>query len=407
MKKNLSILMVLVLILSSLTGCSVNSNAEKTTQATEAIQTTEKPDAVELEAGEIIQPNPTVIGDLKYLKSLDVKYAESFSVDYYEGGYELLTVIGTEKFLVVPENAEVPANLPEGMTVLKRPFVGVNVSTTPAMSLINAVQALDKITFTGTDADDWEISSIAQAMTDGKLTFVGKYNEPDYEKLMSSGCNLVIVSSMIESAPEVSAKYKELGIPMLIDRGSEETHPLGKVEWMKFYSALMGADMKLADALFEKQVAKVEQLSKVESTGKTVAIFYITSKGKLYVRNTTDYVTKMVEMAGGKYIMEGMENSDSNSTVMEMEAFYEKAKDADFIIYMYSNGGKPKNLAEMLEKNALIADFKAVKEGHVWATCPEFFQVTDSLGNMVGDINTMLTNTDTALTTLDYLFKLQ
>ena len=33
---------------------------------------------------------------------------------------------------------------------------------------------------------------------------------------------------------------------------------------------------------------------------------------------------------------------------------------------------------------------KAVKEGNVWCTAPEYFQVTDALGAMTADIRRML-----------------
>ena len=48
---------------------------------------------------------------LVYESSMDLKYAENFSVDYYVGGYKLLTVKDGTKLLVVPEGKAVPENL--------------------------------------------------------------------------------------------------------------------------------------------------------------------------------------------------------------------------------------------------------------------------------------------------------
>ncbi len=384
MKRILIIMIVIVMTLSMFTGCDMNS---KNTQANNS--------------------NTPVVGKLKYKSSLVLQYAKSFSVDYFEDGYVLLTVLDKEKYLVVPEGKDIPAGIDSGITVIKKPFTGLYVANAPSMSLINSIGALDLVKFTGTDVDDWYIEDIANAMKAGTLTFGGKYNTPNYESLMATNCNLAIQSTMLDSAPDVKDKFAELKIPVIFDKSSDEVHPLGRIEWVKFYAALLGIDMSSANRVFDNQTAVVDKLSKSENTGKTVAIFYISSKGKLYVRNTDDYVTKMVELAGGKYICDDMKNSDSNSTTMEMEEFYTKAKDADYIIYMYSLGGKPKTLADLVEKNKLLADFKAVKEGNVWATCPEFFQIGDALGNMIGDINTVLTTDDTSITNLDYLFKLQ
>ena len=58
--------------------------------------------------------------------------------------------------------------------------------------------------------------------------------------------------------------------------------------------------------MYDEQAAYVDKISKTEKTGKSVAVFYITSKGKLYVRNADDYVAQMVELAGGKYIFDDL-----------------------------------------------------------------------------------------------------
>jgi iron complex transport system substrate-binding protein len=422
MKKFGVIILALALTVGSFSGCStkeenvVDTDNTIVDEITNEVETTIEDETIAkdvaeqeeviLATGEMIKESAPVVGNLKYEKSLELEYAHAFSVDYYEGGYILLTTSDTYHYLVVPEDAEVPTDLDEDMVVIKKPITGLYVANSPTMSLINRMGALEDVKFSGTEADGWYIDEIADAMNAGSLTFAGKYKEPDYEMLTAGGCNLVIQSSMIESVPEVSEKFEELGMPLIIDRSGEETHPLGKVEWLKFYGVLLDLDMEMVNECFESQVVAVETLSQTDSTDKTVAIFYITSKGSIYVRNTTDYVTKMVELAGGSYIFEELENSGSNSTKMEMEAFYETAKDADYIIYIYSIGGKPETLAELTEKNALLSDFKAVQDGNVWATCPEFFQISDSLGFMIGDINTMLT-TDEEITELDYLFKLQ
>lgn len=383
-RKFLIIMLVFVMTLTMFSGCGKNS--EKVQSANKSVP---------------------ALGNLKYKSSLKLQYAKCFSVDYYEDGYVLLTNGKTEKFLIVPENMKAPSGIGSDITVLKRPFTGLYVANTPSLSLINSMGALDLVKFTGTNVKQWYVKDIVNAMKSGKLSFGGKYNTPDYENLTAAKCNLAIESTMIESAPDVKDKLKELGIPVLIDHSGEESHPLGRVEWVKFYAALLGVDMSKANKVFDAQVAVVDKLSKNQSTGKTAAIFYISSKGTLYVRNTDDYLTKMLGLAGGKYICYKLKNSGTNSTTMEMETFYTQAKDADYIIYIYSLGGEPKTLADLVAKNKLLADFKAVKEGNVWVTGPEFFQTADVIGNMIGDIHTMLTTDDASVTKLSYLSKLQ
>ncbi len=407
MKKQWLLTGVTVLCLLGITGCSTEVAENEELSGPVVEKDTPEDEAVELSGGEVILEAPPTVDGLEYEKSLDLEYAQSFTLDYFKGGYGLATIGGRDRYLLVPEGQTAPAGLDADIAVIQKPLKGFYIATTPAMSLVNALGRLDAVSFCGTEADKWSIEAIREAVSAGSIQYAGKYKEPDYEMLVAAGTNLAIQSAMIESVPEVVNKFDELGIPMLIDRGSEESHPLGKVEWVKFYAALTDTDMSVANALFDAQKEVVETLSAGEKIDKSVAIFFITSKGKLYVRNDDDYVTKMVELAGGTYIFDALENSGTNSTTMEMEAFYAAAKDADYILYMYSTGGKPETLADLVEKNALIEDFAAVKSGNVWATCPEFFQINDRLGNMIGDLHTMLTSDESTPDRLDYVFKLK
>ena len=198
---------------------------------------------------------------------------------------------------------------------------------------------------------------------------------------------------MIYHKPEVKEKLEQFGIPVLVEHSSYESHPLGRTEWLKLYGVLLGKE-ELADKLFQEQVDKLKAIEDSESTGKTVAFFYINSVGAANVRKSGDYVSKMIELAGGKYIFSdlGAEDDNSLSTMnMQMEEFYAGAKDADYIIYNSTIDGELTTMDEFLAKSPLLADFKAVKEGHVWCTGKNLFQETMGLGNMIQDIHRMLT----------------
>ena len=91
---------------------------------------------------------------------------------------------------------------------------------------------------------------------------------------------------------------------------------------------------------------------------------------------------------------------------MEMESFYSKAKDADYIIYIWSLGGKPSTLDDFTGYSSVLSDMKAVKDGNVWCTTPDFFQIADTIGSMVNDINKMMTS-DSSVNELTYLKKLK
>ena len=115
----------------------------------------------------------------------------------------------------------------------------------------------------------------------------------------------------------------------------------------------------------------------------------------------------MFELAGGEYIFADINPEESGTLKMEMEEFYAKAKDVDYIIYIWNLGGKPENLEQFIGYSEIFQDFKAVKEGNVWCTTPDFFQISDTLGSMIKDMNTMVTLENPDVDKLTYLFKLQ
>jgi iron complex transport system substrate-binding protein len=267
---------------------------------------------------------------------------------------------------------------------------------------------LDCISLTGTKASDWYIPNAVDAINAGKILFAGKYSAPDYELIMASGCALAIESTMINHTPEVKEKLEDLGIPVLIEQSSYETHPLGRTEWIKLYAALVNKE-ELADSIFNEQAAYLDSVSGKENTGKTVAFFYISSSGYAVARKSGDYVSKMIELAGGNYVFKNLGDPETaTSTVtLEMEKFYETAKDADYIVYNSSIGGELSSLEELVSKNELLHDFKAVKTGDVWCTEKNLYQETTQLGLMISDIRRMLNEDDGSLTRMNFMYKLQ
>jgi iron complex transport system substrate-binding protein len=110
------------------------------------------------------------------------------------------------------------------------------------------------------------------------------------------------------------------------------------------------------------------------------------------VRRPGDYVTKMIAQAGGTYAFGDVEQAraGSSSTTMEMERFYAAAKDADVIIYNATIDDGVGSLAELLDKNELLADFAAVKRGDVWITDRNMYQQMIATGDIIADIGRVL-----------------
>lgn len=360
--------------------------------------------------------------DLAVENQVELQYANQFQMEKLSHGYVRIAIENGGVFLLVPEGENVPNGVPEDITILKQPK-NIYLLSTSVMDLFRELDGIDCIKLTGTKEADWKIEEAKQAMLRGDMVYAGKYNAPDYECILSNQCDLAIENTMILHNPEVKEQLERFGIPVLVERSSYESHPLGRMEWIKLYGVLLGKEQE-ANAFFESKVRYLEdvlqssfentsldektQKDSVQDSKKTVAFFYITSNGAVNVRKSGDYVSKMIELTGGEYIFHDLadENNNSLSTMrIQMEAFYATAKDADYLIYNSTIDGEIKSLEELMEKSELIKDFKAVQTGDVWCTEKNLFQESTGIVDFMVDLHRMVTEEKPE--NMNYMFRLK
>ncbi len=358
--------------------------------------------------------------------SLVLTYATGFRIDYYAGDaagcpagsdaaalaecevgqYALITIADQSRFLVVPEGRPVPPRVASDVTVLTRPLTNVYLAASATMSLVVALDALPAVGFSALAADAWYLPEARAAMESGRIRFGGKYSAPDYEMLVAGAPSLAIENTMINHAPQVKEKLVALGIPVLVEQSSYESHPLGRTEWIKLFGALLGKQ-PLALARFAEQQANLDRLAGRPATGRTVAFFHISTAGYVVTRKSGDYIPRLIELAGGSYVFSDLTDGKATSTInLEMEKFYATARDADVIVYNSTVGGDLHSMAELVALNPLLAEFRAVRTGDVWCTGRDFYQDMMGMGVLVTDLDRVLTDPQ-APDRLTYLHRLR
>lgn len=416
---------------------SVSSASERTMSAEEADSEASRENA------QTEGKTPPDLPGLAYVSKMETAYAETFDIYTYRalddtapsGLYRLIDVHGSGRYLLLPESdagtsvqqgqpkqgqpgqdqskqdqpgqdqpgqdqskqdlpeqRQVPAGLLSSITVLRPPLDNLYVAATSSMALFDAAGAIGQVKLTGTKAEGWYIDAPKKALQDGSMLYAGKYSAPDYELLASSGCDLAVESMMILHAPEVKEKLEELGIPVFIDTSSNESHPLGRTEWVRLYGVLTGHEEE-AEAFFETQRKRFAEAESYTKTGSSVAFFSISANGHVIVRAADDYIPCMIGIAGGTYAFENLLNETGNSASvrLSMEDFYNTAKDADYLIYNAAIEKPVGSITELCGLSPLLADFKAVRSGRVWQVRRSLYQSPDLTAQMIGDIHEMLT----------------
>ncbi len=335
---------------------------------------------------------------------LKLSYATEFSVSTNEDGYKHIHIADGTDYVLVPAGKD-DSNLGiEGAVLIHEPVANIYLAASSAMDLFLSLDSLDRIKTCSTKAEDYSIDEAKTRIESGEIAYVGKYSSPDYETILGSGCNLAIESTMITHSPKIKEELKKLGIPVLTERSSYEKNPLGRLEWIKLYGVLLGKESE-AEEFFAAEEAKalaVEQMLQEnninEDDKKTVAYFYLSSNGYVNVRKPGDYVSTMIKMAGGKYAYDSItEESDNALSTMNInwEEFYKDTVDADILIYNATIDGGVKSIDELIAKNSLFADFKAVKEGNVYCSNADMFQKTSLVADIITDMYKVISDEDT------------
>ena len=163
------------------------------------------------------------LAEMKKVGELPLQWAEEFSVDRYEGGYDVVRVSDGRTYLVIPENGSVPDSVPEDWTVLSKPLKNIDVVSSAAMDVFLKLDAMECVDFSGLPENQWHLPEVREAMAGGKIQYGGKYSAPDYEQLRSHQCGVAVENTMIYHTPEVVEQLESLGIPVFVDCSSGES----------------------------------------------------------------------------------------------------------------------------------------------------------------------------------------
>lgn len=247
-----------------------------------------------LSADTLDEKAPEIMG-LSYQSETKVEHAEYFKIYHYDQGITLLEIDQKQKdakedskstestdkedtadsgltpaqeeqlalykakivrYLIVPEDVEIPAGLDKEMIVIQQPKKSAYVGSEEVLEILDKLDATDQITSVGVKQKNCKVDGIVKAMKDKKIIYAGTYKKPENKKLMKSKCDLAILSNKIlpdeknekkmsvedqqKRYEELAEKFVLLDVPMIVDRSADEEKDDAKAEWSKVYEAVFG-----------------------------------------------------------------------------------------------------------------------------------------------------------------------
>ena len=235
---------------------------------------------------------PEIIG-LEYQSETKAEYAKYFKIYHYDQGITLLEIDMNKKtgrkaagkkwkeasetsglnpaeqeqaalylnkvvkYLIVPENAEIPAGLDKEVIVVRQPADHVYAGSNKTISLMEELGQLDKVTTVGVKRNKCKNENIKEKMAEKEVIYAGTSGKLNYKKLVKNKCNLALLSSNVlpekrsskKAAKKKMTAYRKmtekmtlLQIPVIVDRAIDEKGKDAQKVWEMVYEVILGCD---------------------------------------------------------------------------------------------------------------------------------------------------------------------
>ncbi|HNP18182.1 MAG TPA: ABC transporter substrate-binding protein [Fulvivirga sp.] len=297
---------------------------------------------------------------------LPLKYAEGFSVHYFEG-YKIVTVsrpfMGAKsgfEYVLVNDESLLPAKF-QDKPFIKVPLESIVCTSTTHIPLLDYINETDKLV--GFPTTDY-ISSVKMRtrIDSGLVTDLGVDKEMNLEQLIELDPSMVMAYTIGGDFGQFN-KIEQMGIPVVLNAEYLEAHPLGRAEWIKFMAAFFNKE-ELADSVFNEIEAKYLELQTLAKTSndKPSILSGIVYGDTWYLPGGNNYASKLMRDAGGNYLW--AQDSSSGFLELSFESVYNKAADADYWIGVANY----QDLISLKKADSRYAEFQAYTNKNVYTS---------------------------------------
>lgn len=297
-------------------------------------------------SGVTVDAQDTVITSAKLLSmQRTADYTVVTVADPWKGGV-------LHQYVLVPAEAQLPADLPEG-TIVRTPVKNALVYSSVHTSLLNELGAIGTVKGV-VDSQYFNDSIIAGGLKAGTIADCGNSMNPTVEKVIDMQPDAILLS------PYQDASYGQIAkmdIPIIECADYLEYDPLGRAEWVKFYGELVGKRAE-ADSLYNAVVAAYNAVKEMAAGAKThpTVVTEMVINGIWNVPGGQSYMARILADAGGKYLWADDENT--GSLALDFNQVLAVAHDAEYWFIKWTNINSLKDLQGAYDLNKEMAAFQ-------------------------------------------------
>ncbi|MDR2954850.1 MAG: ABC transporter substrate-binding protein [Prevotella sp.] len=292
-----------------------------------------------------------------YAKGFQVKKYDEYTTISVRDPWDTTRMLQT--YVLVAKNKNLPANLPKG-TLVRTPLETVVTYNTIHCSTLKELASVDIIK--GVCEPQYvKTEEVIAGVKAGSIIDLGMASNPDVEKIIMLSPDAILTSPIKGLAYGSITNAK---IPIIETPDYTEPHPLGRAEWIRFYSLFIDKE-QLADSLFNITVTNYNNIKKLASdVSKRPTVFMdMRYMGSWNMPGGGSYLANMLADGGGSYLW-----ADDNTTTflpLSFEAVLDRAGEADVWLIRYFS---PDDITyNSLEKEYKpYSYFRAFKEKNIY-----------------------------------------
>lgn len=309
-------------------------------------------------------------------QNYDVKYAKLFKVDKQDG-YTLVSVLNPwgentilQQYALADDVSLIPDSL-KNVRIVKTPLTTVGATSLISCSILDELQSIDLVKGV-CEPEIISIKAIQDGLQSGKVIDLGKADKMNIEKSIALNPNVIF------AAPIPGMTYggiEKTGITLVESVDYMEEDPLGRAEWIRFFSLFVGKEA-LGDSIFneiEKNYLEIKnQVTKIEK--KPTVLLDMKYGNVWYMPGGKSFMSRMIADAGGDYLWK--DDETTGASPLSFEQVLSKGENADIWVIRYGNP-KDYTMSSLKKEYDLYSHFSAFKNKNVFAsnlTYSEFYK---------------------------------
>lgn len=294
------------------------------------------------------------------------RYASGFSIRD-EGSYKVLTVRNPWQYsrnvsydYALSSRQELLPDSLADLPWIRTPVERVVLLSTTHVAMIEQLGQAG--TIVGLSGSDFIYSPLVrERISSGRVADVGYGQGLDYETIVELDPDALFIYGVEGNVVATLEKLTELNIPVVFCGEYLEPHPLGKTEWIHFFSCFYNQE-EYAQEFFRLIDSSYTRLSALalEAKNKPKILTGLPWKDTWHMAGGESFAARLIEDAGGDFLWS--DNPSTQAIPLDLESVYLRAVGAG----VWINPGAAGSLEDIGSLDERFLDLDVVRKNRVY-----------------------------------------